>query len=62
MIWMPAGVGPGVRRAGLPKAKPSADAGPAAPQGAALIIDTAKFGNAKGLEMNDTLNRACWSG
>ena len=37
MIWVPAGVGPGVRRAGLPKAKPAADAGPAAPQGAALI-------------------------
>jgi hypothetical protein len=31
------GVWPGVRRAGLPEAEPGADAGPAAPRGAALI-------------------------
>jgi hypothetical protein len=32
LIWLiRAGMWPGVRRAGLPKAKPAADAGPAAP-------------------------------
>ena len=39
-------VWPGVRRAGVPKAEPGADAGPAAPQAPLLIIITGDFGNA----------------
>ena len=38
MIWVPAGVWPGVRRAGLPKAEPGADAGPAAPRSGVALI------------------------
>ncbi len=41
-----AGAWPGVRRAGLPKAKLAAAAGPAGPRsGTALIIDMAQFGS-----------------
>jgi hypothetical protein len=39
LIWRPRpGRWPGVRRAGLPKAKPGADAGPAAPRSGAALI------------------------
>ena len=40
------GIWPGVRRAGLPKAEPAADAGPAAPQ-APLLIEVQKGYSAK---------------